>query len=235
MLLQVTHFYHEFHPDALIKQPWNAFSSLVFFVPVIYWLWNLRGHYREHPVLTSILPLLFLNGLGSTLFHARNGGFVFMMLDVIPPLLMMMYLSIYFWKVSIGSWYKGIFIILGFIALNVLNMNWHNHIGNISRGINVFYAINGMMILLPVIFVLKNQNWSGWKLIVTAFSLIGIALLFRTLDYPNPNPLPEILPQGTHFLWHIFSAMAVFPLGYFLKGIRKTKPELSPNTHSVIA
>ena len=63
-------FYHEFHADAFIKEPWNAYSSLFFLVPVIFWVWKLRGQYRENLIITLMLPLLFLNGIGSTLYHA---------------------------------------------------------------------------------------------------------------------------------------------------------------------
>lgn len=62
--------YNEFVHDALIHEPWNAYSSLFFFIPVIFWLIYLRGKYRTYGIITALLPVLFLNGLGSTLFHA---------------------------------------------------------------------------------------------------------------------------------------------------------------------
>ena len=40
-------WYHEFHGEANIKEPWNAFSSLFFLVPVFYWVWRLHGEYRK--------------------------------------------------------------------------------------------------------------------------------------------------------------------------------------------
>ncbi|MBO6516589.1 MAG: hypothetical protein JJ975_08560 [Bacteroidia bacterium] len=217
IILQATgQFYHEFHADAWIQQPWNTFSSLVFFVPVIYWLWQLRGQYRQYPVLVGILPLLFLNGLGSTLFHANSGGVVFVMLDVLPPLLMLITLTAYLWKLNLNSWLYGMLIVVLFLGVNALNMYWHSRIENVSRGVNVFYFINGLMVLTPMILSLQRHSWKGWNHIALALIFISLALVFRSLDYPTPNPFPTLMPQGTHFLWHISSALAVFPLGRYL-------------------
>ncbi len=216
ILLQVEHYYHEFHPEAFIKQPWNAFSSLIFFVPVLYWLWQLRGAYKTYWVVITILPLLFLNGVGSTLFHAFNGGWFFVLLDVLPPLIMLVFLTIYLWRSLLNSWVKAVLIVVGFLAVNALNMYFHSQIGNLARGVNFFYFVNGLMVLSPMVVTLRKHHWKGWQHILLALVFVGLALIFRSLDYPTPNPFPNSLPQGTHFLWHISSALAVFPLGRFL-------------------
>ena len=223
MLLQATlHIYHEFHPEGLIKQPWNTYSSLVFFIPVIYWLYKLKGQYKTYWVVTSILPLLFLNGLGSTLFHARNGGMAFMMLDVLPPLLMLVFLTVFMWRQSVKSYWVAGAVLLAFLSLNFGNMAYHSQINQMARGVNIFYLINGTMVATPILLWLAKRGWHGWQSIASAATLIGLALIFRTLDYPTPNPFPEALPQGTHFLWHVTSALAVFPLGNFLMAVMQT-------------
>lgn len=212
--------YYELHPEALIKQPWNAYSSLIFFLPVIFWLWKIRGNYRKYAVLTTILPLLFLNGVGSTLFHAFNGGMVFTLLDVLPPFVMTLFLAAYFWKVAIDSWVWGTVITLGFLGLNVLANYWFHMYGTPEHGVNVYYLIAGIMILTPIFWNLMKSDWHGWHLVVLSLVFVTLALLFRSMDFPTPNPFPETLPQGTHFLWHIFSAIGVFPLGYYLIHLR---------------
>jgi hypothetical protein len=216
ILLEVAHYYHEFHPEAVIKQPWNAFSSLIFFLPVLYWFWQLRGQYRKYWVVIAILPLLFLNGVGSTLFHAFNGGWLYMLLDVLPPLIMLVFLTVYLWRRLFNSWIKAGLIVAAFLGINALNMYFHSHIGDVARGVNFFYLVNGLMVLTPMVINLKRNQWKGWQYILLALVFVGIALIFRSLDYPTPNPFPNALPQGTHFLWHISSALAVFPLGRFL-------------------
>ncbi|OJJ15092.1 hypothetical protein BKI52_40210 [marine bacterium AO1-C] len=207
--------YQEYHADYFIKQPWNAISSLVFFIPVIYWILKLKPKFGKYPILAAILPLLFLNGLGSTLFHAFKPNIVFGLLDALPPMLMVIFLSSYFWRKITLSWAKGVLIVLGFYTLNFCLTYILYKVFNFKGAFNVTYLISGLTLLTPVVMFLVKTRWQQWNLIVLAVTCIGLALLFRVLDRTVPLYLP-ILTQGTHFLWHIFSAFAVFPLGRFL-------------------
>lgn len=214
MLLKVVHHYHEFVPDGIIKEPWNAISSLCFFIPVIYWLYVLRGRYKDYWVLVAILPLIFLNGVGSTLFHAFGGGRIYGLLDALPPLVMMLFLATYFWQRILSNWIFSIAIVGAFLVFNFTTSFLLR-----SKGIyamNIYYFINAVMVVLPVFLALKKQHWRGLRWILLTLVFIGLAYICRQLDYPSPNYIPDILPQGTHFLWHVFSAVAIFPLGRFL-------------------
>lgn len=221
MLLEVAFRpYAEYSPESWVVQPWNTLSSLSFFIPVLYWLFQLRGAYRTYPILTAILPLIALNGLGSTLFHGNNGGTLFLLLDVLPPFIMMLTLSLYFWKRVTTHWSKAISIILLFIVLNLLNRWYLWSIHEYALSINLFYVVNGIMVLTPLLFVLYKNHWIGWKYLIYTVVLIATALLFRYIDQPGQIG-SELFSQGTHFLWHLFSAAAVFPLGQFLIVLRK--------------
>lgn len=223
ILLQVT-TYHEYHAESFIKQPWNAFSSLVFFIPIIYWIWKLKPNFRQYPIITAILPLLFLNGVGSTLFHALEPSFALSLLDGIPPLVMVILLSSYFWTKTTHSWLYGVLIVLGCYGLNVLMAYLLYLNGRFDAATNVTYFITGMILLLPVMLILAKTNWQNWKQVALAVVLLNVALLFRVLDAYDAsiNPLANLLPQGTHFLWHVASAAAVFPLGKFLIHLQHT-------------
>lgn len=214
--------YHEYHPEYIITQPWNAISSLVFFIPIIYWIWKLKSHYRQYPVMTAILPLLFLNGVGSTLYHTFEPNLAFALLDGIPPMLMVIVLSSYFWTKTTNSWWSGMLIVSGCYGVNILMAYILYTNGKAEAATNVTYFITGLTILAPVVFILARSRWKQWKVVALAILLLNIALLFRVLDsyeYPT-NPFAHILPQGTHFLWHIVSAAAVFPLGRFIVHLR---------------
>jgi hypothetical protein len=221
VLLKVVQYYHEFHPNDWIVQPWNALSSFTFFIPVIYWLYTLRDKLKTYWVVTAMLPLLTLNGIGSTLFHWFSGGQVYLLLDVLPPLILILFLTVYFWRVATGSWVVGILAIALFAGLHYLNQVYTTSNLPSLGTVNVFYLINGSMVLVPLSIVLAKSSFKYWGYLVSAVALLGIALLFRWLDYPRPNPLPDLLPQGTHFLWHIFSALAVFPLVRYVIEVQK--------------
>ena len=206
--------YNEFVHDTLIHEPWNAYSSLCFFIPVIFWLIYLRGKYRTYGIITALLPLLFLNGLGSTLFHAFRASNWFLLLDWLPAALMTLILSIYFWyRVTQKLWKAigvvGVFYILAFTMVKILSQQTG------LSGPSIGYFFTGAAFLVPVIIDLKRNQWKHAGLYVVSLFCLVLALLFRILDYPTPNPFAW-LPQGTHFLWHVTSSLAVFTLGFYI-------------------
>jgi len=206
--------YNEFVHDTLIHEPWNAYSSLCFFIPVIFWLIYLRGKYRTYGIITALLPLLFLNGLGSTLFHAFRASNWFLLLDWLPAALMTLILSIYFWyRVTQKLWKAigvvGVFYILAFTMVKILSQQTG------LSGPSIGYFFTGAAFLVPVIIDLKRNQWKHAGLYMVSLFCLVLALLFRILDYPTPNPFAW-LPQGTHFLWHVTSSLAVFTLGFYI-------------------
>ena len=214
--------YHEFIADAVIKEPWNAISSLAFFIPVVFWIWKLRGRYKENLIIVALLPLLFLNGLGSTLFHALRTEPIWLILDWMPALLMSVTLSTYLWTRLVRKWYFGLLIVIGFYALAILVIGLIlQFTDNRNMAPNFGYLFTGMCYVIPIFIILFKTNWYRLRLVLLSFLFLGLALLCRASDFPTPNPLPDIMPQGTHFMWHIFSSFAVFTMGYYVYFINK--------------
>jgi len=210
-------FYNEFYHDHLVKEPWNAYSSLVFFIPIVYWLIKLKGEYAKHWVILLLLPFLFLNGVGSTLYHAFRSSEYYLWLDFMPANVMSIILSAFFWKVVLNGWLKAIgvvsiFYVGGYLLIQLTYLLYPSH----QMGPNLGYFIVGLSYFSPIIIYLVRNNWFKLKLVLFSLSFLGLALLFRVLDYPSPHVFKSFLPQGTHFLWHVFSVGAVFSMGYFV-------------------
>lgn len=224
--------YNEFLHESVVREPWNAYSSLFFFIPVIFWLWKLRGQFKEYKIFIVILPLLFLNGLGSTLFHAFRNERLFLLLDWMPASFMTITLSTFLWTRLLRKWYWGLLMVIGFYGFGIGAVITLVQVFE-ARALapNIGYFFIGASFILPlIIYLAKTRFYRVRYVALTLFFLLG-ALTFRILDYPTPNPLPDFLPQGTHFLWHVFSAMAVFSLGYFIYDTQKIdlrKPETYP-------
>lgn len=211
--------YHEFHADAWIHEPWNAFSSLFFLVPVIFWVWKLRGQYMRYPMITIFLPFLFLNGIGSTVYHAFRASDIALLLDWLPAFIMNLILCWYMWNKVLRKPFLSGLVVLGFITATFFTMAMHAPgMGDLAA--NLAYLMIGLCLLTPSFIYLYRTRFYKWHLLILTFVALGLALLFRSLDYPTPNPFPEILPQGTHFLWHMVSALAVFSLGFYFKAVR---------------
>jgi len=199
--------YAEYHPENIIVEPWNAASSILMMLPAIYLFFRWKKYTRISPFVGFALLMVFLGGLGSTLFHAFRMSQFFLMLDVIPSAILTLAISIWFWlKVLPRWWYVLLIFIPNFGIMYVLFGNLPQHIG-----INVSYALSGMLVIIPLLTFLYRSDFYGWLLVVLVLFSFGLALLFRQLD---SHPW-SFLPQGTHFLWHAFSAAgAYFMLDY---------------------
>lgn len=209
--------YNEFHHDALIHEPWNAISSLIFFIPVIYWVIVLNGKFKQHKIFLFILPLLFLNGLGSTLFHAFRSHQFFLILDWLPATIMSIVVATYFWSLVLKKWYWGLIAVFSFYGLGKIIIELLQGMPRLEHiAPNIGYFFVGCTIFLPLCIQLFRTKFKHAYLVFLSMLFLAAALTFRSLDFPTPNPAPDLLPQGTHFLWHILSSFAVFSLGYYI-------------------
>lgn len=210
-------FYNEFVAENAIKEPWNAYSSLLFFVPIVYWVIKLKGNYRKHFIFLLLLPLLFLNGLGSTLYHAFRSNEFFFYLDTLPAAGMSLSLASYFWyKVTSKLWLSITILVSIYTAGFLARILVVDYLHFTNMGPNVLYLFVGIAFLSPVILILFKTSFYKWRLAVGSILLLCLALMFRSLDYPTENFFADWLSQGTHFLWHIFTVLAVFSLGFYV-------------------
>ena len=168
------------------------------------------------------LPLLFLNGIGSTIYHAFRSSELALLLDWLPAFIMNLLLSWYMWNKVLRKPFLSVLMVLGFItAAFVIMVSIAPEVNDLAA--NLGYLMIGLMLLIPSGIYLYRTRFYKWQYLLLTFVALGVALIFRSLDYPTPNPFPELLPQGTHFLWHITSALAVFTLGFYFKYIRDKK------------
>lgn len=208
--------YFETDFDHLIVEPWNAISSLTFLVPVFYLLWKLRGHYREYAFLLFwAAPLMTIGGLGSTIYHAFRAHRFFLFMDFVPIAFLTVSVSIYLWLKVLPKWWWVIVIVLASVGLRFAAFN----IFSGQARINASYFITGVMIFLPgIIFLVKTHFYEVKLLIVSGFFL-AVALFFRFADELQP----PLLPNGTHWLWHIFTSSGAILLAIYLVKIRHLK------------
>lgn len=207
--------YHETlaMPGDWVIEPWNAWSSLVIALPAVYWAWRLWGNYRQFWFMAICMPLLFLNGLGSTLFHAFRSSDFFLILDTIPAALVTLLVTMYLWyKVLPNRW--------GILGIAILTVGLRLLISQLIQpplSINLSYLVGGVAFLIPLVWLLWRMKFRGsWQIAgtITAFAL---ALLFREMDDWNLN----FPPMGTHFLWHVCTGFGGFFLGAYLFALER--------------
>jgi hypothetical protein len=206
--------YAETNLEHLVAEPWNAISSLTFLIPVIYWLWRLRGNYKDYKFLLFCMPFLVLGGLGSTLFHAFRASEWLLFMDFMPIIVLTLCISIYFWVLVLPKRWMVAAVILISLALRGFAFSYF---GRSDTFINISYIISGTMMLLPAVLLLRKTNFYLWHMPLLAVLFFITALGFRYADLL----VKDLIPVGTHWLWHVSCAIGIMPLSYYLVKIAR--------------
>jgi len=204
--------YTETDPERFIVEPWNAVSSLFIIIPAIIWLNRISKETKSYRFLLFCIPMMILGGLGSTLFHAFRVSSFFLVMDVLPPAVLSLSLSFFFWLKVMKKWWGALLVILLSQAPRALL--WSSV--PMATAINISYMITGIAAALPWLIILYRTSFHQWNYVVLTLVFFILALVFREAD---PYPV-AFLSMGTHFLWHIFTGFGAYTLLSYLYGIR---------------
>src|SRR5262245_41699770 len=102
-----------------IAEPWNSATAFLFVLIVVYWIVRLRGRLKNYPFLMVALPLLFVGGVGGTLYHGLRCWVGFFLLDVVPIYLLGLIVSVYWW-IRLGPRLHHLLVML--VVLGILQL-----------------------------------------------------------------------------------------------------------------
>ena len=203
--------------SVLIVEPWNAYSSLTFLIPAFIFLWQLRGQYDRYAFLVYYCsPMLILGGLGSTFFHAFRSSTWLLAMDVLPIVLLTIGISIWMWLKILSNKLYIIPILITFFGLTFLSWNYLDGQDQISAS----YFVRGVMLFLPCLLFMVKTQFKSAGYILSAAGFFLLALVFRFADEKIEI---SFMPWGTHWLWHVSTAVGGYFLGEYL--IKNTKRE----------
>jgi hypothetical protein len=193
--------YTETNLAHLVAEPFNATTAVPFLLIAVFWLWRLRGAYRQHAFLVGCVALLAVGGVGGTLFHAFRRSHLFYLMDVLPIGIITLGLSVHLWLFILPRRWLVVPAVVPFFLANrgIAAMLPHNYA--ISAG----YAMLALLVLVPLVGALRQSGWYRWQWVATTVTFFATGLFFRTADPTSGG----WLPIGTHWLWHSFSAIAV--------------------------
>ena len=194
--------YTETHLQNIFPEPLNALTSCLFLGIAIFWTIKLWHSFKTHPFMSYCLVLLYIGGVGGTTYHAFRKWPVFIMMDWMPIMILCVSAGTYF-LAQIVKWYYAVLLVLFFVAFQFLLRNWLEA-DKMQLFININYAMMAALVLLPVLGHLIQTQWKDGKWVGFALISFVIALFFRIADKW------ELANTGTHFLWHIFGAIASF-------------------------
>ena len=200
--------YAETNMSRFFPEPLNAVTSCFFLVIAIYWTFKLWGNYKEHLFLSTALILLYIGGIGGTVYHGLRQWSLFIMMDWLPIMLLCVSAGVYF-LAKVVRWYYALLIVAIYV---IAQFFLRNLLTNADRHlfININYALMAMLVLVPVLAYLINTKWLHGIWVGMALLSFVLALTFRIADHW------QWVDFGTHFLWHTFGAIASFCMFNFI-------------------
>lgn len=190
--------YTETDFDRLIVEPWNAGSAVLFLLVAVFWAVKLRGKFRQYPFFAVSLVILTIGAIGGTVYHAFRYSEVFLMMDWLPIMVLCLLASGFFLFKAYGSWWPLAGTTAGLLVLQEINFRVFGSL----VAVNVSYVLLALVVLTPVLLLLLRTRFHGGRWIGFALGAFVFALFFRISDGWG------WLPMGTHFLWHLFGALA---------------------------
>ncbi|WP_421810330.1 hypothetical protein [Flagellimonas sp.] len=177
---------------------------------IIYWGIRVYKHPKEHLFLAWVLPVIAISYIGGTIYHATRSHEFWLKLDWMPIMLLCAALVIYFIFKVVRTWWQRLLLVF-----LLLGTSYMLRILPISPGwrISLGYVITAATILLPLVGYLIKTQGKNAILVITAFTIFSVAILFRSIDKSQ-----SFFPMGTHWLWHFFGGVAVhFLIAYIFK------------------
>lgn len=193
-------------------EPVNTLSNAGFVLVALYGLhlWRRSSQPFKGPnkaTIPLLLVLCLLIGTGSALFHANPSPLTHL-LDIVPVCLfallaLWLCLSRYQWPR-----HKSVALFVIWILTTAVAAQWPEVLAH-----SLFY-LPTLLVLVYLVFALRPQR-TQLALLAMAF---GSALTFRALDLPlceleqSQQSVPALAGiaghTGTHFLWHVLTALA---------------------------
>ncbi len=186
-------------------EPLNLASNLAYiaFALLAYPLWKRECDTRKRKELRILLCSLASIGLGSAWFHSSATRLS--QIGDILPIALFVFLSLYYYFQAMKR--EG--FALTKLTLSILPALILPPLFAKLSGLSLYLAKGDAYLgIVPSLLILSLQERSlaRKKILALNSGLFTLALVFRTLD----TPICDIFPSGTHFLWHLTTALAAY-------------------------
>ncbi len=203
---------------AFWAEPLNAVTNFAFIIAAIacgHLLIKYQAVRWRLADIWALVVLLFAIGVGSGLWHTHATQHT-MWADVIPILLFMnLYLIVALRRIFSLKWIWVIACWLGFQAANFASEMYLPR--DFMNG-SVMYLPTYATLLIMTFAAYRHHRAAG-RVFELAMMVFTASLFFRTVDME----FCEIVPFGTHFLWHCLNAYLLYSLLGLL--IAREKPQ----------
>ncbi len=179
---------------------WNTWSNLVIVGFGIAALWLVWRTDRRSYGLLWLAFLLTATGIGSFLWHGLREPWALTM-DTLPGGMVLL-TFVYLWARSFYSAIGAGTILALFFGAAFLMMGY-------GRGSLPFFVSLAPVVIIFASWLIYKTKKVSLRLAIEGGIVLGcalLALLFRSID----NAVCDVIPMGTHFLWHTFLSFSAF-------------------------
>lgn len=188
-------------------EPLNAISNIAFILAG-FGIYNLLRKNRIQRVeYKAVLVLILLVGSGSFLWHATGNSYA-LVLNMIPAVLSFVLITYIFLSKLIGSKLLALLLALLLFPIRFFISSFAptDIISSLIRNL-----INATVFLVMIVWAFKKYGRVAFE----GLSVLTVYLLAITMRIIDLQVCPTFY-VGTHFLWHIFNALAVYLAVRFL-------------------
>lgn len=191
------------------SEPINAVTNAAFLIAAFIMWRRTRG--AGLPLATAMVVVLAVIGVGSWLFHTHANRLTGLM-DVLPILGFILLYVFAATRDYFGArgWVAAL-VTAGFVPYAAATVPLFAMVPGL--GSSAGYAPVPLLILIYAALLRRRYPATARGLAVGAGILI-VSLIFRTLD----QPLCDVVPLGTHFMWHILNGLM---LGWMIEVYRR--------------
>jgi len=206
--------YCERTSPAFWAEPVNALTNVLFLVSA-WFVWRHAKKLGADSVgVRLLLVLMCAIGIGSFLFHTFATTWA-RWVDVLPILLFqLLYAWIYFREVAKVRFPYALAIVVGYCVAAFFGRRFP-HVLNES----LIYAPALVFLLVLGVYHAATRRMERY-VVLGAMGVFVVALTCRTVD----NAVCPCFPLGTHFMWHVCNALALYLL---MRGLLVNRPNPS--------
>jgi len=199
---KIPSIYCESFDNFLTNQPFNTLTNIAFIIAGILLIKLYREKGIKSNSIITLITLVFLVGIGSTIWHFSE-TFVGKMLDVIPiSLLIFAYLVLFLKKVAGKSTLFAVITLIIFIGINFFALQIFEK-EPLKSSAGYFPAF--LMLALMTFHTFRKKLMIAKEMLL-ALLIFMFAIVFRSTDYL----VCDAFSVGTHFIWHILVGFLVY-------------------------